>query len=175
MLLGIFLTPKTRKDWHGQLNKKLYGTIERLIKLGDFKGKEGTSAIVYGNAKIGAKRVLLVGLGEKKKATLNTVRKASANAAKKAVEMKAQSLTLALHKAFEGRLDLSTMGKAAAEGTYLGAYRYDEYVTESENGRLNSLKVEMIDSDADYDKKLNEGLISGIIIGKAQSYATDVS
>ena len=141
-----------------ELNSKLDGAIERLIKLGDFKGKEGTSAVVYGNDKIGAKRVLLVGLGEKKKATLDTVLKAAANAAKKAVEIKVQTLALALHKVFGGRFDLSVMGRACAEGTYLGSYRYDEFVTDSEDGRLDCLEVEVIDSDSAKAKKLNNAL-----------------
>jgi leucyl aminopeptidase len=67
--------------------------------------------------------------------------------------------------------DLSAMGRAIAEGTYFGSYRYDEFVTESENGRLNSLRVEVIDSDSAKITKLNKGLSSGVIIGRAQSYA----
>ncbi|GAF90963.1 unnamed protein product, partial [marine sediment metagenome] len=154
-----------------ELNRKLGGAIEQLIKLGDFKGKAGSSAVVYGNSNIGAKRVLLVGLGEKKKATLDTVRKAAAGAANKAVEMRVKNISLSVHRAFGGRFDAAMMGRAMAEGTYFGSYRYDEFVTESENGRLDSLGVELIDSDAAKIKKLNNGFSSGAIIGKAQSYA----
>jgi leucyl aminopeptidase len=63
------------------------------------------------------------------------------------------------------------MGQAMAEGTYFGSYRYDEFVTEGEDGRLDSLRVEVIDCDSAKTKKLNKGLWSGAIIGKAQSYA----
>ncbi len=168
---GHFSDAKGLDKLNAELNQKLGGAIEQVIKLGDFKGKAGTSAVVYGNDSIGAKRLLLVGLGEKKKATLDTVRKAAANAAKKSVELKAESLSLALHRALDGKLDLTAMGRAMAEGTYLGSYRYDEFVTESENGRLKSLNVEVIDSDKAKITKLNKGLASGIIIGKAQSYA----
>jgi len=107
---GQFSDAKVLDKLSGELNSRLDGAIERLIKLGDFKGKEGTSAIVYGNGKIGAKRVLLVGLGEKKKATLDTIRKAAANVANKAVAMKVEAISLALHKAFGGRFDLSAAG-----------------------------------------------------------------
>ncbi|MHC4488113.1 MAG: leucyl aminopeptidase, partial [Planctomycetota bacterium] len=147
------------------------GAIGQLLKLGDFKAKEGTNAIVYGNDKIGARRILLVGLGEKKKTTLDTVRKAASSTAKKSVEMRVESISLALHRAFGGRFDLSAMGRAAAEGIYLGSYRYDEFVTGAENGRLDCLKVEIIDSDSVKTRKLNKGLSSGLAIGKAQSYA----
>jgi leucyl aminopeptidase len=153
------------------LNSKLNGAIEKLIDLGDFKGKAGTNTVVYGSESIGAERVLLVGLGEKKKATLDTVRKAAANAAKTSVTLKVRTLGLALHSAFGGRFDLGTMGRVMAEGVYFGSYRYDEFVTESENGRLDSVEVELIDSDSARIRKLNKGLLRGIIIGEAQSYA----
>jgi leucyl aminopeptidase len=171
LAVGQFSDTKKPDKLNTELNQKLGGAIERVIKLGDFKGKEGTSVVVYSNNGIGAKRVLLVGLGEKKKAKLDTVRKAAANAAKKSVEIKAETLSLAFHRAFVGRFDLSAIGRAMAEGTYLGSYRYDEFVTESENGRLNSLRVEVIDSDSTKITKLNKGLLSGVIIGRAQSYA----
>ncbi len=171
LAVGLFSDTKGLDKLNTQLNSKLDGAIERLIKSGDFKAKEGTNAVVYGNEGIRAKRVLLVGLGEKKKATLDTLRKAASNAAKKSVEMKIETISLALHKAFGGRFDLSAMGRAAAEGAYFGSYCYDEFVTESENGRADSLKVELIDSDSAKTKKLNKGLLSGRAIGKAQSYA----
>ncbi len=171
LAVGHFSEAKGLDKLNAELDRKLGGAIKQVIKLGDFKGKEGTSAVVYGNDGIGAKRVLLVGLGEKKKVTLDTVRKAAANAAKKSVEIKAETLDLALHRAFDGRFDLAAMGRAMAEGTYLGSYYYDEFVTEDKNGRLNSLGVEVIDSDSAEIIKLNKGLSSGVIIGKAQSYA----
>jgi len=174
LAVGLFSDVEKLDKLNAELNSKLEGAIERLIELGDFKGKEGTSAIVYGNGRIGAKRILLVGLGERKKAPRqwrDTVRKAASNAAKKSVEMKVETISLALHRAFGGRFDLSAMGRAAAEGTYFGSYRYDEFVTESENGRLDSLKVEIIDSDSAKTENLNKGLLSGVAIGKAQSYA----
>jgi leucyl aminopeptidase len=171
LAVGLFSDTKGLDKLNAQLNGKLDGAIERLIKLGDFKAKEGTNAVVYGNESIGAERVLLVGLGEKKRATLDTLRKAASNAAKKSVEMKIETISLALHKAFGGRCDLSAMGRAIAEGAYFGSYCYDEFVTERENGRADSLKVELIDSDSAKMKKLNKGLLSGAAIGKAQSYA----
>ena len=52
------------------LDRALGGRIEQLAKLGDFKGKPKTSVLLYGEGKLAAERVLLVGLGERKKATL---------------------------------------------------------------------------------------------------------
>jgi len=153
------------------LDAKLAGAIERVIKLGDFKGKPGTSALIYGDGRIAAKRVLIVGLGEKKKATIDTVRKAAAQAAKKAVALKAKQLTVAIHSAFGGKFDATVVAKAMAEGIYFGSYRYDEFVTQDENGRRNLLKVEFVDIDPAKTKQLKKGLSRGAVIGAAQSYA----
>ncbi len=171
LVVGMFSDVEGLDKLNTQLNNKLDGAIKKLIELGDFKAAEGNNAIVYSNENIGTQRILLVGLGEKKKATLDTVRKAASNAAKKAVDTKIDTISLTIHKAFGRRFDLSAMGRAMAEGTYFGSYRYDEFVTESENGRSDSLKVEVIDSDSAITRKLNKGLSIGAAIGKAQSYA----
>ncbi|MEJ2650142.1 MAG: leucyl aminopeptidase [Sedimentisphaerales bacterium] len=142
LAVGLFSDVPKLDSVNSMLNDKLGGAIERLLKTGDFKAKERANAIIYGNEKIGAKRVMLVGLGEKQKATLDTIRKATASAAKKAVDMKAKTLSFALHNALDKRFDLSSVGQVYAEGTYYGSYRYDEFITESEDGRLNLLQVE---------------------------------
>lgn len=175
LAVGMFSDVKELDRLGRELNAKVGGAIEQLIKLGDFKGKEGSSTIVYGNEQTGTKRILLVGLGDKKKATPDTIRKAAAHAAKKAVAMQIKTVGLALHRAFGARFDLTAMGRVMAEGTYFGSYRYDEFVTEKENGRLGALSAELIDCDSARTRKLNKGLLSGIIIGSAQSYARTIA
>ena len=141
LAVGLFSDAKGLDKLNTELNGKLNGAIERLTKLGDFKAKEGTSAIVYDNESIGAERVMLVGLGEKKKATLYTVRSSAALSANKAVEMKIKNVSVALHRAFGARFDMAAMARACAEGVYFGSYRYDEFVTSTKDGRPDSLEV----------------------------------
>ncbi|MHC4623728.1 MAG: M17 family peptidase N-terminal domain-containing protein, partial [Planctomycetota bacterium] len=171
LAVGHFSDAKGPDRTARELDAKLDGAIERVMKLGDFKGKSGTSAIVYGNDEIGARRVLLVGLGERKKARLETLRQAASQAAKKSVAVKAERLSLALHRAFGGRFGPDVMGRAMAEGVCFGSYRYDEFVTKDEDERRESLKVELIDPDAAKTRSLNKGMAAGLIIGRAQSYA----
>ncbi len=175
LAVGLFSDAEQLDSLNSMLNKKLNGAIEDLLRIGDFKARERACTIIYGNEKVGAKRVMLVGLGEKSKVTLDTIRKASSVVAKKAVDLKANTLCLALHNALDKKYDLSAVGQACAEGTYYGSYRYDEYVTESEEGRLGSLKVELVDSDSDKIKDLNKGLVTGSVIGKAQCYSRTIA
>ncbi len=175
LVTGLFADVKEPDKITAQLDRILGGAIDQLLKLGDFKGKDGTSVLIYGNGRIGAKRLLLVGLGEKKKATLDTVRKAAAAAANKAVTIKAGTVSIALHRAFGGRFDLSTMGRVITEGAYFGSYRYDEFVTESNNGRTDSLRIELIDPDQSKINMLNKGLCCGAVIGRVQNYARTIA
>jgi len=153
------------------LDEKLDGSIAWLAKIGDFTGKAKTYAVVYGNGRIAAERVLLLGLGERKKATLDTLRKAAGTAASRAVDMKIKHVSLALHPSFSRSFDAQTMGRVIAEGACFGGYRYDEFVSENGNGRAGSLAVEIIDADASQIKDLAPGVAAGTIIGRAQSAA----
>jgi len=153
------------------LDKGLDGQIGDLAKLGDFTGKAKTNALLYSEGRIAAGRVLLLGLGERPKATLETIRRAAATAAGRAVELKVKRITLALNRSCEESLDLPDLGRAMVEGAYLGSYRYDEYVSENGNGRLGALEVEIVDPDAGRLKALAPGVSAGTVIGQAQSYA----
>ncbi|OHB67254.1 MAG: hypothetical protein A2Y77_00720 [Planctomycetes bacterium RBG_13_62_9] len=157
------------------LDEKLGGSIDRLAKLGDFTGKPRTHAVLYSKGKIAAQRVMLVGLGEQKKATLDTLRRATATAAGKAVDMKVKRISLALHRSFAGSFDEAAMGRAMVEGVFLGSYRYDEFVTENGNGRLDALDVEIVDPEQSQIRRMAPGVSAGTVIGQAQSYARTVA
>jgi len=158
-----------------ELDGRLDGAISKVLELGDFKAKPKSSAVIYGNDKIGAKRILLVGLGERKKATLDTVRKAAALAANTAVKMRITDMALALHSAFGGRFEPAKVGQVCVEGLYFGSYRYDEFVTESENGRADSLNVRLVDSDSARIRKLQKAISAGAVVGSAQSYTRTIA
>ena len=171
LVLGRFSDEKGLNKICGELNRRLGGAIERVIKLGDFKGSGSSSVVVYGNEQTGAKRVLLVGLGEKKKVDSGVIRKAAALAANKAVGMKAKNMALALHGGLGGRVGLDVVGQVSAEGVYFGSYRYDEFVHSGKEGRLGRLGVELIDPDSAKVRELNKGLCVGAVTGRSQSLA----
>lgn len=176
LAIGMFSDAKGLDRLAGQLDKKLGGAIENVIRLGDFKAKDQTSVVIYDCGNIGASRIILVGLGERKKATLDTLRKAAASAASRAVELKINTMGAILHRPFVGRFDLSDMGQAIAEGLHFGSYRYDEFVTDGEEAtRPESLEAILIDSEQSVVKSLKAGLERGDIVGRAQSFARTVA
>jgi len=157
------------------LDRALDGAISKLVALGDFEGKCGSTAVIYGNGEIGANRVLLVGLGERKELKINCLRKAASIAANRAVKLKAVSLAVALHQGAGRKISLEAAGQAICEGVYFGSYRYDEFVTDEKDGRLNSLDAVIVDSDSLAVKRIAKGVKDGNIIGQAQSYARTIA
>jgi len=87
------------------------------------------------------------------------------------VTVNAKTLGIALHRAVEGQLAVEAVSQAVAEGAYFGSYCYDEFVTEQENGRPDTLDIAVIEPDGSILGKLKQGLLHGAIIGRAQSYA----
>lgn len=172
LCVGQFKDSKTLDKSLKQLDAKLDGALEQLIKLGDFKGEAGSTALVYTGGKIAAKRVLLVGLGDRKKAKVDILRNAAAAAAKKAVALKAGKIALAMHQSLDGKTDLVRGGQVTAEGIYFGSYIYDEFVSsDDKDKRLGLLSVELIDDNAAALRKLEKGVEAGAIIGDAQNFA----
>jgi leucyl aminopeptidase len=169
LAVGVFSDVKKPAYGMAGFDKKSGGAISKVSKSGDFTAKADSSVLLYGDDKAAA-RLLLVGLGEKKKATADTVRNAAALAASKAVELKAKKAILAVHAGVKG--DIARIGQAIAEGIYCGSYRYDEFVTKTENGRAKSLAVTIADSG---DKGLAKAVKAGAIIGKAQCFTRTVA
>jgi leucyl aminopeptidase len=176
LALGVFSDGK-RAAFCDKLDKKLKGAVTKLIKLGDFKGDEKTTSLLYTDGKIGSARVLLVGLGESKKAGVDTIRKAAAIAASKAVELKAKLAVLAVHQDVVGMKGFSAeeLGQAVAEGAYFGGYRYDEYVGKSKNERLKSVKAMIVESKEKVLRQLSRGVKRGNIVGQSQKYARTIA
>lgn len=144
------------------LDKALGGWISKIMKVGDFKAKPNTDYVLYGDKKIGAVRVLLVGMGERKKVKVETLRGAAANAAARAVRIGAGTAVLALHEDLKD-LDPARCSQAMAEAVFAGAYRYDELMSESGNGsRPSSLRVTLADASA-------KDVTIGAVIGENQN------
>ena len=168
LAIGIYSTAG-KQALINSLDSKLDGAISRLRKIGDFKGDVDNSVFLYTHKKIAAERLLLIGLGEKQKATADTFRCAASKAAFESVNIKAKSLAVFLHD--EAKIGTENLAQAITEGIHFGGYRYDEFVTQQEDGRSANLSAVVIDEDQRIVKKLAAGVKVGQIIGRGQNFS----
>lgn len=104
------------------VDEALSGALRELAEGGDFSGISGQVAVLYPRGAIPAKRVIAVGLGQRDKFTVDTLRRAAAQAAQKARDLKAR--TMAAAPVVMDGLDVVQAVEALAEGTLLGLYQY---------------------------------------------------
>jgi len=107
----------------GVVDKALSGAISELIQNGDIRGRLGEVGVVYPRAAISARRVLIAGLGKAEALDLETVRRASSHAIKKARELGARQVATIVHGAGIGGLDPADAAQAVGEGSILGLYK----------------------------------------------------
>lgn len=167
-IVAAFVHHKSKKV----LGSFVHGSrIERALAdaMADgFEGKTGQTALVHTTDK-NLSRVLFIGLGAENKATLETVRRAAAAAVRRAAQIGAAQL--ALRPPVIGSALLSA--HAAAEGIWLGSYKYMRYKTQ--NVKADKLaSVSFIAKDASERTLFSDGIRIGRIFSDATIFARNL-
>ncbi|HAM55799.1 MAG TPA: leucyl aminopeptidase [Candidatus Rokubacteria bacterium] len=151
------------------LDGALDGLLSRVLVAERFDGKAGQSSHVYTNGRLAAPRVLVVGLGPKKEASAEAVRRAAAHGARRARDLGAVSAAMFLPG--EG-VPARQRAQAAAEGAILGAYRFDKYLKEKDGKALGAVAV--VEPDRRQQALAREGVRLGEIWAQATCAARDL-
>ncbi len=144
------------------------GAAASALPSGDFSGKRGETALLYAPDGLAARRLLLVGLGERSRFGLDEVRRAAATAAKRARSLKLDEAAFALPTQ-EGSAARVPAAEAAAEGAALGLYRFDRHKTGEETRELSTFAL--VPDDAG----VAEGAQTGEKIAAAALLARDLA
>jgi leucyl aminopeptidase len=96
-----------------------------LLEHDDFQGKAGQTLLLYPRGALPARRLLLVGMGERAALNAEHIRQAGARAAHKAHEIKLGSFAMNLPHCND--LSVSEVARALTEGIELALYRYLEH------------------------------------------------
>ncbi len=150
----------------GAVDKALGGAISEVIDSGDFRGKRLETVLLYTRGSIPAKRVLVVGLGEREKFDLQTVREAAAVAAARARDIGIKRMATVVHGGGAGKLDYGEAAEATAEGTLLGLYRFE--ADKKEKGEAERKSLDSI-SIVEFDKGKIPALTAAISRAEAVS------
>ncbi len=132
----------------------------------DFTGRELETAMVYS----GKQRILLVGLGDPKKVSADTLRRAAAAVVKRARQHKLSGAALTLAPV---PLAVEESGRAIGEGLELGNYSFHGVRTDAAPHRLPSMAVHYAGS-ASERRRFGDALAIGSAIGQAQCFARDL-
>jgi leucyl aminopeptidase len=151
------------------LDAALGGTLSRVLAAEKFEGKPGQSSHFYTDGRLAAPRVLVVGLGPKKEASAEAVRRAAAHGARRARDLGAVSAAMFLPG--EG-VPARQRAQAVAEGAILGTYRFDKYLKEKNGKALGAVAV--VEPDRRQQALAREGVRLGEIWAQATCAARDL-
>ena len=178
LIVNLFEGVKSPGGGTGAVDKALNGEIKKIIKEEDFKGKIGSPLVIRTNGEISAKKVIVVGLGEKGKFDLDSIRKASAAAIRTSKKEKAKTVCTILHGAGEGKIDPKDAAQAITEVSQLALYEFDKYKSREIKDKKESKKeiqtLIICEIDRSKLKDIEAGIKRGNIIAKAQKLARDL-
>lgn len=112
-----------------ELDSPLGGGIAQALQAGDFKGEYGQTLVFYTGGHLGARKLLLLGLGKEGKLDIRKLRKAAATGARTARQSGAKSLAFAVPA-------IAGLGQAAAaqfitDGALHGLYRFETFKSDA--------------------------------------------
>jgi leucyl aminopeptidase len=144
------------------------GAFAKIISKEEFTGKRDQSVSIPTLGTMGAGKLVLIGLGERKKVGAPEVRTFAARAARLANGEKAISMALVVPAGLESEL------RSAAEGVELGAYRFTKYLTGERRPKAELARVVILQSGRPTakDKSL---VAAGQRVGAAVNLSRDLS
>lgn len=174
IVINLFEDVKEPDGATGAVDEALNGQIRALLAGGDFRGKRNEIAVLYPNGAIPAQRVLLVGLGQAEKFTLDGARQAAASAARKARDLGVTHLHTVLHGAGKGGLDPEQAAEAIVEGTLLGLYRFHELKTKLDEARPDLETLTLVEAVAKRKSAVKAGARAGQALAESVNLARDL-
>lgn len=146
--------------------------IAGLLEPNDYRGRAGQTVLLYPRGAIAPRRLLLVGLGKRESVTAESVRRAAAEAVRRARELQVAAITIGA--AGDLPLDAETAGQALAEGLSLGAYRYWKYRT-----GLTTEQTFVVESATVYIREehmagIAASVATGLIVARGVALARDM-
>ena len=162
------------QDGTAAVNKALDGWLQDLIKSGEFEGKSNQTALLHTQGKIPAKRVLLVGLGKKKDARLDTVRQAMGTAAKRVRQAGARSFTTPVHGPSLKGTSVMELAQAMVEGAVLGGYQFTEYRSDNKEELKDLERMTVVETRGAKVSEIKEGSRRGLATAEATIFVRDL-
>jgi leucyl aminopeptidase len=154
----------------GKIDELLDGLVSERHNDGEFKADQGELLTIHPLGRLAVKRIIVVGLGAQEKVSSQSIRRASAIAARHLQQTGAREITLALQ--WEGeQIGVEQAIQAEAEGALLGLYTFSSYRSGEQSKGVTKLMVQAEEGrQAEYEQGLNKGRI----LAEATNFARDL-
>ena len=152
-------------------DEKVRSAAAGVLSSGEYKAGPNETVMLHAPAGIAAKRLLIVGLGKKAKATVHAVRNAAGTAVRYTKPRAIRELTIAVPEAIAESgvtLALEACARAVAEGAFVGNFDADTYRSERKDVSVQALTA-AAPARAD-QSTIRAAFNEGVVIGESQNF-----
>ena len=155
------------------VDKSLSSHISALMAEQPDYGKYGEVNIIHTWGAIGAKRIMLLGMGKKTELTVDKIRSISGIAMRTAQSLHATSVATLLSDLSTRSDDLHTTTQAVVEGAILGTYQFNYYKTTKPDTTMIE-KFIILKNETEKKSLISQGIYDGTIIAESVNLVRDL-
>lgn len=130
LIVSAFQSKNMITGFIKEIDDTMSGLVGQILKEEQFTGKANQILWIRTNGLLGAKRILLVGLGKKEELTLETIRQATAASFSAVKSTTAKFIATILHSAHAHDFDVREITHTMTEGVRLASYTFGRYKKE---------------------------------------------
>lgn len=171
LVLTVFEDELKQIDYLSGLDEKLNGKLSRMIESGEIQGKYREFTLLHVDG-IGAKRLLIMGLGKNKDFSLDRIRSIAANSARYARRINVREI--AIHDFSHCSVSPGDCAAALVEGVILGMYRFDKYKSKKKNAEKLLQKIKIITKNDEAVAELSKSASTGKTLADSVNFVRDL-
>ncbi len=138
LVVGLYQDGPALPPTAAALDRRLGGLLRGVLQAERFQARPGHVSHVHTAGRLPAARVILAGLGPRREASLEVLRRAAAAALRRARDLGARTVAVELPAS---RAPVRRRVQALVEGAILGTYAFDRYKREKNDRAVETLVV----------------------------------
>lgn len=169
LIVGLYDKPTKFEGNLAKLDELFEGQLTELVKSGDISAKKKAISKIHTFGKIGAKRLIFIGLGKEKDVTFELVREAFGKAFKEIQHSKLEDATIYLDAFLSDKIEHQDVAHALSEALPLATYEFAGYKQKSNEPKKQIRRITIL-SEQDQEE-VGAALTVGYVYGKATNSA----
>lgn len=170
LIVGLYDKAVNGEGHFAKLDKFFDGYLTELVKSGDLSAKKKTITKIHTFGKIGAKRIIFVGLGKEKDVSFEIVREALGKGFKEAKQGRWQTVAVIADSFTSENVEILDTAHALSEAFELSTYEFEGYKQKS-NIPDKPIKEIIVYTNMEEEEEVNASLSVGQIFGKGVNSA----
>lgn len=169
LLIGLIDRPDKFSGKLKELDELFEGQLVQLVKSGDISAKKKAISKVHTFGKIGAKRILFVGLGKERDLTIELLREGFGKAFNEMKKAKLEEATIYLDSFTTEKIEALDAAHALSEALPLATYEFEGYKQKSNEPKRRIEQITVLSEEP--LEEVQAALTVGYVYGKATNSA----